>query len=168
MENEKPNGLRGWLILPAIFLVTTPFNIGATLVRDFLPIFRDGGWALFTTPGSEFYHPYWAPGITLEVVGNILLIVFSVTLIFLFFSKSYRFPLLFIIFISANFIFVLCDTFLAYSIPALEARNDPGVLKELIRSVVYAAVWIPYFLISKRVKNTFVKDEPKHVADVFS
>ena len=35
--------------------------------------------------------------------------------------------------------------------------RDPSITKELGRSVLIAAIWIPYFLKSKRVRNTFTR-----------
>ena len=32
---------------------------------------------------------------------------------------------------------------------------DPSAIKEAVRGIVIACIWIPYFRFSKRVRNTF-------------
>jgi len=145
--------------LPAIGLFYLPVRLLISLNKDFLPIFSKGYWEILTTPGSEAYHHLWAPLIIFEISGNILFILFDVFLIFLFFTKSYRFPLLYIIFLVSNLLFVVGDFFFADFIPIIAAESDPESLMEVARTIVAAMIWIPYFLVSKRVKNTFVKSE---------
>jgi len=155
----EPKGLGGWLILPAIGLFYLPVRLLISLNKDFLPIFAKGYWEILTTPGSEAYHHLWAPLIIFEISSNILFILFDVFLIFLFFTKSYRFPLLYIIFLVSNLLFVVGDFFFADFSPIIAAESDPDSLMEVARTIVAAMIWIPYFLVSKRVKNTFVKSE---------
>ncbi len=157
--NGEPSGLGGWLILPAIGLFVLPIRLAISLNSDFLPIFQEGYWDVLTTPGSEAYHHLWAPLITFEIAGNAFFIIFDIILIFLFFAKSYRFPTLMIIYLASNFLFVVSDFFFADFIPAVAAQGDAESIKELFRSIIGAMIWIPYFLVSKRVKNTFVKPE---------
>lgn len=145
--------------MPAIGLFYLPVRLLISLNKDFLPIFSKGYWEILTTPGSEAYHHLWAPLIIFEISGNILFILFDVFLIFLFFTKSYRFPLLYIIFLVSNLLFVVGDFFFADFIPIIAAESDPESLMEVARTIVAAMIWIPYFLVSKRVKNTFVKSE---------
>lgn len=38
-----------------------------------------------------------------------------------------------------------------------EAMFDPATLKEFARTLIAAVIWVPYMLISKRVKLTFVE-----------
>lgn len=152
-----PSGLGGWLILPAIGLFLTPVRILTYLGRDLLPLFQDGSWEMLTTPGSEFYHHLWAPLIVFEIVGNLSFAIFAVVLIFLFFGKSHRFPALMIAFLLANLAFILSDLLLVGFIPGLGEAVDAEIYGEIARGVVGAAIWVPYFLVSKRVKNTFVK-----------
>lgn len=149
----------GWLILPAIGLFVLPIRLAVILYDDFLPIFREGYWEVLTTPGSGAYHHLWAPVITFEIVCNAFLIIFDIILLFLFFAKSYRFPTLMIAFLASNLVFVASDFFLANLIPAVAAAGNAGSVIELSPIIISAMIWIPYFLVSKRVKNTFVKPE---------
>lgn len=158
---KQPKGLGGWLILPAIGLFALPLKMGLSLITDFLPIFQKNYWAVLTTPGSGAYHHLWAPLIIFEIAGNIFLLLLDLVLIFLFFIKSTRFPALFISFMALNLVFMVGDLFFADLIPAVAAQRDFKSFKELAQLFVGAIIWIPYFLISKRVKNTFVKAEPE-------
>ena len=160
---EEPRGLGGWLILPAIGLFILPIRLFFSLNNDFLPIFQQGYWEILTTPGSEAYHELWAPLIIFEVIGNIFFVIFDIILIFLFFVKSFRFPVLYIVFLALNLTFVAADLFFANSIPAVAAQNDAESVMQIVRSIIGAIIWIPYFLVSVRVKNTFVKREPDNL-----
>jgi hypothetical protein len=151
-----PRGIGGWLILPLLGLIFTPFRIGLQMVRDVLPVLKPETWHALTTPGTASYHPLWAPLIVFEVGANCVLIAFSVALLWLFFRKSRRVPMLMVVWLLANTGGQIVDLLLAQQIPAVAALPDNDGIKELSRSVVGLLIWVPYFLVSKRVKNTFV------------
>ena len=164
MDNStyKPKGLAGWLILPGLGLIIYPVQNIISLYRDFLPIFRDGYWQVLTIPGSEDYHHLWGPYLLFEISGNIIFIIFNVFLIFWFLFKSYIFPKMIIIFYVSNLIFLIADFLLGNMIPAVAAEpTDSEVIMDLARVVYTNVIWVPYFLVSKRVKNTFIKTESK-------
>ena len=155
---EESRGLGGWLILVAIGLFISPIRLAVTMMNDLLPIFQlEGYWDFLTTPESEVYHRLWGPLIVFEIIGNAFFIICSIILIFLFFTKSHRFPTLMIVFIASNFLFVISDFFLADLIPAVASEDDGEFVKEVFKTITSAMIWIPYLLSSKRVKNTFVK-----------
>ena len=153
----EPKGLKGWLILPAIGLFVSVLRLAINLMKDFWPIFREDYWPVLTTPGSAAYHPLWGPLLIFEIVGNSIFILANIVLIFFYFAKHYRFPALFITMLALNALFVVGDFFLGKMIPAVAAANDPQSVREIARTLAAAAIWIPYFLRSKRVMNTFVK-----------
>jgi hypothetical protein len=163
-KTHEPKGLGGWLVLPAIGLFVMPVRLSMSFNTDFWPIFREGYWEILTTPGTEAYHPLWAPLLIFEITGNAFFVIFDLVLIYFFFTKSYRFPYLFIAFAALNLLFVTSDFLLADLVPAIAAESDVDSIKEVARAAVAAVVWVPYFLLSKRVKNTFVKPvpEPSH------
>lgn len=163
-QKAEPSGLGGWLILPMLGLIFLPFRLGVMLMTTHYPIFSEGYWEVLTTPGTEAYHALWAPLLIFEILGNSLFLVFSIILLVLFFQKHQRFPKLMILFLAANLAFIGIDFFASDLIPAVAAESDPESTKELIRTIVAAAIWIPYFLKSVRVKNTFTRGIIEQVA----
>lgn len=150
-------GIGGWLILPLLGLIVSPLRVTYLLYQELLPVFMEGYWEVLTTPGSEAYHPYWAPLLVGEVVGNLIVIVLALITLVFFLRRSRYTPRLVIAWLAFGLVFVTADFFLADLIPAVAEQSDPESTRELARSFVGAAIWIPYFLLSRRVKATFTR-----------
>lgn len=159
-DNNELNGLGGWLILVGIRIVIAPIRMLATLIPTYIPIFQKGTWKALTTVGSDSYTPYFGSLIIGEIAFNAVLMAASIYLIYLFFSKHYFFPKLFIGIVASSLAFILTDAWIATFIFPGEPIFDPDTTKEFTRSLIYCLVWIPYMLISKRVRATFVKGRP--------
>lgn len=155
MNNSIYKGIGGWLILPLIGLIVTPFTLGSELILGFIPIFTDGTWEILTTSGNEAYHKLWAPVLVFETIGNLGFLAFSVYLLFLFFSKHYKLPNGIILFYLLNFAFLVFDYMLVIQIPAIAEFDHSDLIRDIARMGFTAAVWVPYFMKSERVKNTF-------------
>ena len=159
MEEKKPKslqGIRGWLVLPLLGLILSPFRIALSLYKDIWPLFSQGHWQILTSPTSDAYHPLWAPLIISELVGNVAIIIVGLIALWFFLRKSRLAPRWVISWLALILLLVVADYALANQIPAVAAQKDPETIKELARSVIGAAIWIPYFIVSKRVKATFV------------
>jgi hypothetical protein len=149
----KPSGIGGWLILPAIGLVLTPIVLLKGLV-ELLPVFDPEIWQQLTEPGADSYHPLWATVVIYELLANVGFLVFTLWLGFLFVRKSSRTPAVFIAWLAINIAIQLVDLLLGAQIPAVAEESASGYV-ELFRSLVQAIIWIPYFIRSERVRNTF-------------
>ena len=160
MEEQKQKslqGIRGWLVLPLLSLIFSPLRASFSIYKLFWPIFSEGDWQILTTATSKAYHPLWAPFLISELVGNIAIVIVGLIALWFFLRKSRLAPRWVISWLAATLILVVVDFVLANQIPAVAAqKTDPESIKELARSVIGAAIWIPYFLVSKRVKATFV------------
>jgi hypothetical protein len=156
-ERKSYEGIRGWLILALIGLAISPVLTAMVVLNDLVPIFTKGHWNLLTTPGSDAYHPFWAPLILFEFVGNTAFFIFSIVLLVLFLRKSKRLPKLMICYLILNPLFVISDSFFANWIPAVAEQSNLQGVNELAMGVIRTVIWIPYFLVSKRVKQTFVR-----------
>lgn len=148
-------GLRGWLIFVAIGLCIQPLILVKTLA-DNLGAFAPETWQALTTPGSRAYHPLWAPLLVAEVAVNVALLLGSGFLLYFFFTKKRIFPKAVIAFMVANLVVVLGDQAAVSAIPQARAQIGPNEYRQIGRAVLAAAIWIPYFLRSKRVHATFV------------
>jgi ABC-type spermidine/putrescine transport system permease subunit I len=154
-----PAGLAGWLIILAIGLFATPIRLSNYLWQTFSPIFRNGTWRELTSPDSASYHFFWGPLLIAEIAINILFIVGAIYLLFIFFRKSRRFPNLFILFVVSNLAFVLVDAVAIRIVLPEEPILDSATARELGKALFGAIIWVPYMLLSKRVKNTFVRTD---------
>jgi branched-subunit amino acid transport protein len=120
-------------------------------------MFSNGSWAVLTTPGTEAYNPLWAPILFGEMAINGGLVLAWIFIAFLFFSKKKVFPKWYIGILLFTLSFILVDALVVKSVLPDESVFDAETTKEFGRSLVVTLIWVPYMLVSKRVKATFVK-----------
>lgn len=141
--NPKLSGIRGWLILPAFGLV-----LGSIFrVMDLLTLFA----SYFEVAASRYGGTAYAAAIA---VGFPLL-VFTIYAAVLFFQRKRQAP---------NIMIALYCILLAESVVVHGFELSSGAelfatesAKHLLGSIGAAAIWIPYFRLSKRVHSTFVR-----------
>lgn len=160
--NDKDNlkGLGGWLILVGLGVIISPLRLSYEFGPMYYSIFTDGSFEILTTPGTEVYHSLWGPLLIGEAFFNSLLLFASVYLVYLFFTKHYLFPKVYIAIVAFSFFFIPLDAWAGSFVIVDEPMFDPATTKEFIRTLVSAILWVPYMLVSKRVKMTFVEHMP--------
>lgn len=150
-------GIKGWLIFVGIGIVLAPLRLTVSISEAFKPLFENGTWEKLTTIGSDSYIPNFQVLIYAEVIYNACLMITLIYLIFLFITKSKKFPKLFIAIGVASVIGIIVDSYLVTLVIANAEMFDAETAKDLAKTIIGYGIWIPYMLKSKRVKNTFVK-----------
>jgi hypothetical protein len=108
-----------------------------------------------TSPDSPIYHPLMKPFIIGEMTANAGLYIFLIYLTIIFFKKKKAVPKTYIVFLITTLAVLILDSIVMEFIPVLS--NEASVNNvEIAKAVISAAIWIPYFIKSVRVKNTFV------------
>ncbi len=144
---EKANlaGIGGWLIFTGIGLALAPLLNVFALLTD--------GRLLFN-PGAREYlsmHSGLYLLIFFEIISNQVFFFYGAVSNVLFYSKKRMFPVAMIVFLAANVLVVSIDH-IGVAQLALPAKPT-----QLIRALVAAAIWIPYFMRSRRVAFTFTR-----------
>src|SRR5204862_3805174 len=117
-------------------------------------IFNLDTWQKLTHIGQPAYHPYWMPTLLFELVFNSLIFVYSILLLVLFFKRRAAWPRCYIGFFVITVCGLVIDYALGTQIPAAAGSLGDSI-KTLGQSLFAAIIWIPYCLVSKRVKATF-------------
>ena len=140
---DGPKGIGGWLILPTIGTVISPF------VMAFWTFQTAAALASPLTPGMKAF-------IGLEALFNFALMVAWIVAIVLLFKHKRAFPKLFVTILVVTLVGTVLDLMVAASV--FKIGIDASDIGGLARSVIGIAIWGPYMFVSKRVKNTFVVD----------
>lgn len=156
IPDERFQKIQGWLLLVAVGVILLPLQLAGTLAVDLLPAFSKEGWALLTTPGTAVYHPLNAPILIFELGGNSLLLVGSLILAVEFFRKRKRVPFLVVAFLLFALLFYVGDYFAAHLLAAVASQSEGEPVLDLAVAALGCAILVWYFLVSKRVKGTFV------------
>ena len=149
---DGPSGIGGWLLLPLLGLALSPLRVMADSVTTFGPLFENdmAGWNNLFAGG-----PAVAALVVFEVLANLALIIYPWVVLTYFLRKKRVVPRLMIVwFIAIPAIFLIDATALHFAAP--DVSDWGSSTRDIVRGVVAAAIWIPYFLLSVRVRNTFV------------
>lgn len=152
-----PKGIGGWLILVVINLIVSPIRAAYVILDSYWPIFHNGTWQGLTSPESYSYHPLWTPLLIFGIVGNFIIVALGIATLVLLVRRSHYTPTFAIAWIGWTAIFIIADHFGADLVTTIAEQSNSSPDTEIFRSVIFAGIWIPYFLVSKRVKATFVE-----------
>lgn len=161
-------GIAGWLLLPVIGFIALPFFVGQFLYRHY-ELLRDldaRGWS--RSPEAACHYTLTA----IDVVGTVLLGFAALVLAVFFFFKHSWAPRLFIAYLILGLLFTLARfgvMVAGMSGNAVISRYEffdfrkGSVLQALWASnfvwqIITCLIWIPYFLRSKRVRATFIRN----------
>ena len=149
-------GLRGWLLVVGIGVIVAPLSILAFVMPAYYGMLSNGAWDVLTTPGNPAYSSLWKPILISEMFVNAGLLFVRLYIVYLFFTQRKSFPTWLIGVMVFSVVFILLDSIVvAIALPSAPVF-DGETKRELFRAVIAAVVWIPYLLISKRVKATFI------------
>lgn len=87
------------------------------------------------------------------LLANLVLMFFALNVASHFWRKTKKTPLLFTLFMGVSLTVLALDHILTLAF--FSADQVPG--RDLVRQALGCAIWIPYFRVSKRVRNTFVR-----------
>lgn len=166
-SRSDPKGIGGWMLLPMIGLTLSPFVTIAYLYEGL----QEGGGVESLSALYSLLHA--DPGLIVAAIlrgegGSYAVLAVSLTFVLatmilgvggpialwvLAYQRSALFP--------PGMIMYLVGTALlnAAYFPLAQlgfVDYDPIVLKDLGRSIFACCIWVPYFLVSVRVRNTFV------------
>jgi len=158
-ESQGPVGIGGWLILPVLGFAATILLTGVNLWQV-LEAF-DGSRAILTAPSSSPLAALKIP-FAASLVFGILVVASAALCLILVFSKNRAIVKVaiahYLILMIGGLLDVWVDHETHRAIP--DVPLDPTIIRDAVRGVLIACIWIPYFLMSKRVRNTFVDKQP--------
>ena len=144
--DSAPQGIGGWLLVVSLGVVLGPVGMGLSCFGIFGQLHRSYARVGHLVPLQ------WAIGAV--YVFGVLLALYQVGVAIAFFGRKRVAPRLLIGSLAGYVVFCLVRLLVeADMADSLVSRN----VELLIRSLAPAAIWIPYLLVSKRVKATFVK-----------
>jgi hypothetical protein len=156
-ENRHPK-IRGGLILVAFCLFISLIQNLGSFLGSIAPIIGSTIWERFTNPGSPEFHPQWKLALIYDAVTGTLTLLWTIAMLVFFFRKKRVFPVLVAGSIPIIFLLDLAGYYLSGVIPAVAESGEYAKQGErLIIKFIGLHIWIPYFLLSKRVAKTFVR-----------
>lgn len=154
---ENYEGLGGWLILVGLGIMVSTFSVMVSTVLICVQLVSSGSWEMLATPGAARYNPLWVPIMVGAIAIDAGFTIAWLFIAFLFFSKKKSFPVWYIGMIVITLLFILADGLATNRVLPGVAMIGPYAKNEFVRQLIAAFIWIPYMLVSKRVKATFVR-----------
>lgn len=144
--DDSLTGIGGWLILVAINLALAPLYCIFGIFIDLRGLYSPLTDQVLAT------HHGLAALILFEASTNTIFLLALIGLNFFFYGRKKPFPKLMIAYLAIHLVFVVVDHFATMSLHMGGSQTGPLTM---IRAAVYTIIWIPYFMNSIRVEQTF-------------
>ncbi|AJR06069.1 hypothetical protein H744_1c1044 [Photobacterium gaetbulicola Gung47] len=167
MTKSEVKGLSGWLAVIALGVLVSPIRLLGELFK-FSSLIKEGNVGYLAAEASPGYIEWYRELIYCEIFVNLFSLTVCIYMVYLFFSKSKHFPKIYIFMAFFTPIMQSVDAYAVKSIMSPIILPDE-LTKGIFLSLITIVIWVPYMLMSKRVKNTFVEEKSiKHYSVTFA
>lgn len=151
-------GLGGWLILVGFGLVFGALRLFGQSINIYKPYLNSDLLEQLTNPSSSTFIPNFIILFYAELMVLLFLISLTLYLIYLFFNKKKSFPKNYIFISLFVVLYIPVDAYLVSVVIPSEKILNEELIKSFFQAMISGAIWIPYMLKSKRVRNTFIEN----------
>ncbi|WP_369309546.1 DUF2569 family protein [Providencia rettgeri] len=152
MAEKVPEGLGGWLMWPIIGLFYMLYKMVTMMIQEISQV--ETVWPLATNVASDFYVPGFSTAYYLLQTSYGVLIALLLWTFIAAIKRKKRTKWWFIITMLSYTLMVFVARFVFPYVFGMEI-NYSNIIT-VINGSFYCVLWIPYFLVSSRVKNTFI------------
>ncbi len=148
----------GWLIYFAFVITLTPVRMGWQLFYS-SGLFNSQIWEVFADLDGSLRNFVWAIILFFELVLNMALLVFSILAALMLYKRRMGFPRFYIWLLIVTTVVTVTDTLVVNWLEgtSASAKSSAQVLREVFPWIIYAGIAIRYFLVSRRVRETFTE-----------
>lgn len=147
-EPGAPKGISGWLVLPVIGSVTSPFMLLYVSVKWFMDLGDPATFYVLSAPVQAF--------MLLEFLVVHVMLALTVPVLWTLVRQDRRFPYLKITMLLLSCVAAVVDTTALGFMGEAVSQQLGSSLRSTIFAVFSAALWVSYLMSSQRVRATFV------------
>ena len=160
-NSKQPVGIGGWLLLPIAVLLYTVYGAWDDIQQANMVLLDPELWKAFKTPGTLLYHSPWVIVLVIAAIIQVGIFIVAIIALAAIYKKKKIVPRIMISFYVLALCLVVTDMattffFISKISPELANNMAPELIRKMVGMGVGAIIFIPYFIKSKRVKNTFV------------
>ena len=141
---SEPRGIDGWLLLPALVTIISPFLAGHTALQV-IDVLRSSA---SLSSGRHVF--LWG-----EILFNAALVFGWIIAIERLFRLKRSYPRLFVSLSVVSLAGAVLDMLIGWGL--LGSAPDMSDYRDIARGVISLMIWWPYMMQSRRVRNTFVE-----------
>ena len=149
--------IHGWLVLVGIGVCLSPFAMSLLFTTNLESYYHIDIWRDITSLGTPDFEPLFPLVLAFELFTEISWIIASFALLFLFLKKRSGFPKLYITLSIGGFLLAICWLCFAIKYSEVLDLDAEEAVSDATRAFVACLIWVPYMLVSERVKRTFVR-----------
>lgn len=139
VQEKQLKGFSGWLVLPAFGTCVSPLIIMSSVYDEYQ--------ALMDLISTRFV---WLGVVSVALC--VIHLVISLAALYFMIKKDRRYPMTYV----AMMLFAVLYSLLMVVWVSSYNIDTSEIAKGMARAIGISSVWVPYMLVSKRVKNTFI------------